>query len=61
VVPLFEAELPYEVGARTIAVADAVVKINRRHPGMECRPVYQQAIALIGRQIDSGDGTSARR
>jgi membrane-bound lytic murein transglycosylase B len=23
--------------------------------------VYQQAIALIGRQIDGGDGTSARR
>ena len=24
-------------------------------------PVYQQAIALIGRQIDGGEGTSARR
>jgi membrane-bound lytic murein transglycosylase B len=23
-------------------------------------PVYQRAIALIGRQIDGGDGTSAR-
>ena len=31
----------------------------RRHPGMECRFVYQ-AIALMGRQIDGGEGASRR-